>query len=50
MLSSDAGGNRTAARNYLFNKDTAITFDIPNEVRVVSANWGTLLFEKGGDQ
>jgi hypothetical protein len=34
-------------RRYLFNQDTAIVQDIPNEVRVVSANWGSLLF--GGD-
>jgi hypothetical protein len=50
VLSSDAGGNRTALRSYLFNKDTSITFDIPNEVRVVSANWGVLLFGKEGDK
>ncbi|HUU69941.1 MAG TPA: hypothetical protein VM186_10470 [Planctomycetota bacterium] len=45
VLSSDAAGTRTARRGYLFNKDTAITFDIPSEVRVVSANWGVLPFE-----
>ena len=50
VLSGDAGGNRTALRSYRFNKDTSITFDIPNEVRVVPANWGVLLFGKEGDK
>jgi hypothetical protein len=44
VLLSDAGGTRTILRRYLFNQDTAIVLDIPNEVRVVSGNWGNLLF------
>ncbi len=45
VLGSDASGTRTALRRYLFNQDTVITFDVPSEVRVNSANWGTLSFE-----
>ena len=44
VLLSDAGGTRTVLRRYLFNQDTAIVLDIPNEVRVVPSNWGNLVF------
>jgi len=30
---------------YLFNKDTGVVNDIPSEVRVVTPNWGELVFE-----
>jgi len=45
VLVSDTAGTRTALRRYLFNQDTAITFDVPSEVRVNCANWGTIHFE-----
>jgi hypothetical protein len=45
VLLSDAAGTRTALRRYLFNQDTGITYDIPNEVRINSANWGVISFE-----
>ena len=45
VLLSDASGTRTTLRRYLFNQDTGITNDIPNEVRVNITNWGVLKFE-----
>ena len=45
VLRSDASGVRTTLRRYLFNHDTGIVNDVPNEVRVNSANWGTISFE-----
>lgn len=45
VLQSDAGGMLTTLRRYLFNRDTGIINDIPSEVRVNTALWGTLHFE-----
>ena len=45
VLLSDGSGTRTTGRRYLFNAETTIINDIPSEVRVMSANWGTLSFE-----
>lgn len=45
VLLSDADGSITTLRRYLFNKDTGIVMDIPNEVRVQSHQWGTLHFD-----
>jgi hypothetical protein len=45
ILLSDGSGTKTTLRRYLYNQDTGVTNDIPSEVRVVSANWGTIIFE-----
>jgi sugar lactone lactonase YvrE len=45
VLLSDASGTRVALRRYLFNQDTGITNDVPNEVRINAANWGVISFE-----
>jgi hypothetical protein len=45
VLLSDGGGTQTILRRYLFNKDTGIVNDIPNEVRVLTSSWGTLVVE-----
>ncbi|MBI4023825.1 MAG: hypothetical protein HY360_02525 [Verrucomicrobia bacterium] len=45
VLLSDGLGMQTILRRYLFNKETVITMDIPSEVRVNCANWGSLHFE-----
>jgi hypothetical protein len=45
VLQSDGSGTRTVLRRYHFNQDTGIVNDIPNEVRVVSRNWGVLNFQ-----
>ncbi len=45
VVLSDRAGTISSRRCYLFNKDTGVMNDIPSEVRVTSANWGTISIE-----
>ena len=45
VIFSDKAGAQAIRRVYLFNKDTGVVNDIPSEVRVVTPNWGEVIFE-----
>lgn len=45
IIFSDKAGAQAIRRVYLFNKNTGVVNDIPSEVRVVTPNWGELIFE-----
>ena len=40
LILSDPDGRRNVARHYLFNKDTGLVSDLPNEARIRSSAWG----------
>ena len=44
VLFGDAGGATTVRRAYLFDRESGIVDDLPNEVRVNPSNWGTIAF------
>jgi hypothetical protein len=45
VLSSDGGGQQTAARNYLFNRTWTMTADLCSEAMLKPGTWGTFVFE-----
>ncbi|MCS6852841.1 MAG: hypothetical protein NZ700_16910 [Gemmataceae bacterium] len=45
VIFSNPGGNLNATRVNYFNKDTAITNDIPSEARLQPGNWGEVRFQ-----
>ncbi len=45
VLVSDAGGQRTVLRRFLFNQNTTITMDAPTEAEVEPQYWGGLRFD-----
>ena len=44
VLRSDAGGQRTVLRRFLFNQHTAVTMDAPTEAEIEPQYWGLLKF------
>lgn len=44
VLFGDSAGTETVRRVYLFDRESQIVCDLPNEVRVCPANWGNASF------
>ena len=45
VLRSDAGGQRTVLRRFLFNQHTSVTMDAPTEAEIEPPYWGTFQFK-----